>query len=249
MEEQPVQEQQVSDEDDGVSELLPGATAMREHFRGRTRRPASPAPEPQRKAKKPKLDVIKEARQLREAEDRAAMARREEEEAAIVDGMDLSRLQNLAIIEELPIPERPKQRRLSNDHGDRWDERWNGRKNFKKFRRKGEGGVQHRIQAVIVPLEEAKKKDFGISDEYWRFNSSTRTDRNQSVMQESNDTILASQPVSQTPASATTNTTTATTTTTTTTTARSRPSKRSRTQESDSDDDGTRFRFRRKKQR
>ncbi|WEW59616.1 hypothetical protein PRK78_005094 [Emydomyces testavorans] len=230
---QPLQESQMLDDDDGVSELLPAATAMRKHFNGRARRVTSPPPEPERKVKKPKLDVMEAARKRREAEDRAAMMRREEEEAAaIVDGMDLSRIQNLVIIEEMPVHEKVRQEQPSNGSNDRWDERWNGRKNFKKFRRKGDGGVQHRVQAVIIPVEEVKKKDFGIGDEYWSYNNSARTERNQSVVQESNDTMLTSQPVSQqadsTPAAG--------------------ANKRSRVRDSDSED-GLRFRFRRKKKR
>ncbi|EEP77541.1 predicted protein [Uncinocarpus reesii 1704] len=236
MPDQSMQDREISDADDGVSELLPGATAMRHHFRGRARPVASPVPQPQRRTKKPKLDVIEAARQHREAEDRAALARQEEEKAAaIVDGMDLSRLQNLAIIEEMPVFQKVRQDRPSNGHGDRWDDRWNGRKNFKKFRRKGQGGALHRVQTVIVPLEEVKKKDFGIGDDYWSHNnnSSTRTERNRSVVQESNDTMLTSQPISQSAESRTT----------------TRSRKRSRTRDSDSDDDGLRFRFRRKKKR
>ncbi|TPX22532.1 hypothetical protein DIZ76_014406 [Coccidioides immitis] len=229
MPDQSVQDQEMSDVDDGVSELLPGATAMKQHFNGRTRRAATPPPQPPPRSKRPKLDVIKAVRQHREAEDRAAMARWEEEEtAAIVDGMDLSRIQNLAIIEEMPVLEKARPDRPSNGDGDRWDDRWNGRKNFKKFRRKGDGGVQHRIQAIIVPLEEANRRTFDAGSEHRSYNNSPRTERHLSVVQESNDTTTTSQPSSQHTAL--------------------RARKRSRTRDSDSED-GLRFRFRRKKQR
>lgn len=43
---------------------------------------------------------------------------------------------------------------------------WNGRKNFKRFRRKGEA-IPNRSTRVIVPLELVRQKNFGIGDEYW----------------------------------------------------------------------------------
>ncbi|KAI1961428.1 hypothetical protein LOZ58_003282 [Ophidiomyces ophidiicola] len=219
-------------EDDGVSELLPGASAMKQHFNSRNRRKTPLPTEPQRRAKKPKIDIIEAARQHREAEDRAAMARREEEEAAnIVDGMDLSKIQHLAIIEDMEIRKSSTDMLSLDGNSGRWDEKWNGRKNFKRFRRKGEGGVQHRVQPIIVPLEEARRKDFGIGDDYWNFND-TRSERTKSVTQESSGTMLASQPASQAANPLTI----------------SRPSKRTHLADSD-DEDGLTFRFRRKTRR
>jgi hypothetical protein len=161
-----------SDEEVMVTDLLPGATAMKGHrlAEGRKRRDPKPPSEPERKAKRPRLDVIEAARQRREAEDEAALERRQEESAslrAIVESEGLDHLQNLAIVEEMEVPVRQRQNSDSANDG-RWDGRWNGRKNFKKFSRKGNAkGPRHRGQSVIVPLEEVRRKDFGIGEDYW----------------------------------------------------------------------------------
>lgn len=224
-------------EDEGVSELLPGATAMKQRMGSKPRRELTPPPDPPKKRSRPKLDVIEAARQHREAEDRAAVAQLEEDGVAfraVVDGMDLSRLQDLAIIEEMPLRRRDE-REQSTANGSQWDERWNGRQNFKKFRRKGDSNrSQRRVQAVIVPVEEAKRKDFGMGNEYWA--NSTTTSRRDTSVQDANDSPVTSQIPSRTPSQPSDNRTT------------SRTRKRSRTQDSDSDD-GLRFRFRRRRQR
>ena len=72
-------------------------------------------------------------------------------------------MKNLAVIEEMEIL--PRAQRNGDDlrtpaearaqaKSDRWDPAWNGRKNFKKFRRRGaeQGVASHK---VIVQLEEA----------------------------------------------------------------------------------------------
>ena len=92
---------------------------------------------------------------------------------------DLSTLRNLAIVEETNIVEPHNRRRRSRrssqndangetsivqDH--EWNDEWNGRRNFKRFRRKGEPET-NRGYRVIVPLEEVKQKNFGIGEAYW----------------------------------------------------------------------------------
>jgi hypothetical protein len=54
--------------------------------------------------------------------------------------------------------------RQSQADSERWNSDWNGRKNFKKFRRRGaERGLQ--AHKVIVPIEEAApKRSFGVVD-------------------------------------------------------------------------------------
>jgi hypothetical protein len=81
--------------------------------------------------------------------------------------VDVEQLRNLAIVEEMDIPVREPVVR-EHESSDRWDDRWNGRKNFKRFRRKGEPQhARQRLQSVIVPLEEVTRKDFGIGEHYW----------------------------------------------------------------------------------
>ena len=118
---------------------------------------------------KKEIDIQKH---LDEQAEKAAQLARAEREALheSMDGMDIEAIRKLAIIEEMevtrsePLP-RPA---AQADESDRWDERWNGRKNFKKFRRRGADASGPRDSyRVIVPLEEVKKKDFGIGEEYW----------------------------------------------------------------------------------
>ncbi|KAF3480585.1 DNA damage response protein RcaA [Arthroderma uncinatum] len=219
--------------DDTVMDLLPGAAAMRQRVGGKRRlEPSEPAPPPQ-KVKKPKLDVKEAARQRREAVDEAATARRQEDAVsfqAIVEGMDLVQIQKLVAVEEMEVKPRERRQNTPTDNG-RWDGRWNGRQNFKKFRRKGNGDVQHRRRAIIVPLEEAKKKDFGIGDDYWG-SSTAASERQRSPVISNIDSTATSQEVPPPPAPTTHN---------------SRAQKRSR--DAEESDDGLRFRFRRKRQR
>ncbi|PGH02256.1 hypothetical protein AJ80_08881 [Polytolypa hystricis UAMH7299] len=232
-------------EDDLVSELLPGAAAMKQRLGddGRKRRSASvQAVEPPPKPKKPKLNLIEAARQRREAQDEAAMELQHEEAEslqALADSLGVERLQNLAIVEEMALPIRSNQESRSHSGGDGWDERWNGRKNFKKFRRKGDGSrPQYRVQTVIVPLEEAKRRDFGIGDSYW---TSSRRSRSQSHRPDTAaaeaPSLPAEVPESSQPSQRAPETQLAT-----------QPSQRNSKRRRDSDsDDGLRFRFRRKR--
>jgi len=171
------------DEEDVVDKLLPAAAAMK-------RRRFEEAEEDQRngissersfetsqttakpeKARTPKKEInIKDVvRQQREAEEKAAK-RDEENLRENLDSLNVEEMKNLAVVEEMELPDRadvPQRRAANGGTNNRWDERWNGRKNFKKFRRQGEGAVARRCTSLIVPLEEVKKKDFGIGEDYW----------------------------------------------------------------------------------
>lgn len=171
------------DEEDLVDQLLPAAAAMKRRRIEEEEEAARTGRSTQRsfghiqedaeveKPRKPQKEVnIKEVvRQRREAEEDAVRR----EEAGLrddMDGLDVEGMRNLAVVEEMELPDRavrPQQRKQANGTGSRWDERWNGRKNFKKFRRQGEGTQARRGQSVIVALEEVKKKDFGIGEDYW----------------------------------------------------------------------------------
>ncbi|RHZ53742.1 DNA damage response protein RcaA [Aspergillus thermomutatus] len=236
----------LDNEEDLVSSLLPGATAMKRRRAETVQRSLGesqslPKTEEPRKPKRQKLDVLEAARQHREAEEDAQRKRRQEEEASLQDSLrdtNVEKLRDLAIVEEMELKPRP---RATEDS--RWDERWNGRKNFKKFRRKGEPGQpRHRIQTVIVPLEEVTRKDFGIGDHYWvtshatsnpkpsesqRERSLSRDGSSRAQSQSQSVSVSASRVESATPAS--------------------RSQKRLR-EEGDSDsDDELRFRFRRRR--
>ncbi|KAJ5128237.1 hypothetical protein N7448_001955 [Penicillium atrosanguineum] len=163
--------------DDMVSEMLPGARAMKRRREemgedtqtGRATRVKTEAP----KTRRPKMDVLEEARKHREEEEEKQ--RQATEHPLESQDVNVEELKNLAIIEEMDVPLREPPARESEDP-DRWDENWNGRKNFKRFRRKGDSQrSRQRIQAVIVPLEEVTRKDFGIGEYQWVSNSKTKT--------------------------------------------------------------------------
>ena len=114
------------------------------------------------------IDIQEVVRERREAEEEAA--RRDEEDLQTTEGVDITGMRNLAVVEEMELHERsdrPRRRGINGQYGERWDERWNGRKNFKKFRRQGQGEQRRRGPSVIVPLEEIKNKSHGIGEEYW----------------------------------------------------------------------------------
>ena len=157
----------IEDED-----LLPGATAMKRRRAETGRRNETPARAEQDtppKPKRQKLDILQAAREHREEEEGAERERRQAEDASLqasLKDLNVEKLKNLAIVEEMDIPLREP--RVHTEEDNRWDERWNGRKNFKKFRRKG-GPSQHRhrIQTVIVPLEEVTRQEGRFGDHHW----------------------------------------------------------------------------------
>lgn len=169
---EPAQEQPSIEEEDSVSSLLPGAAAMKRRRAESGRRTDTPTRVEQNtppKPKRQKLDVLQAARQHREAEEGAERERRQAEDtslqASLKDG-NVEKLRNLAIVEEMEIP--PREPHTHTEEDNRWDERWNGRKNFKRFRRKGgPSQPRHRIQTVIVPLEEMTRQEGGYGDHHW----------------------------------------------------------------------------------
>jgi nijmegen breakage syndrome protein 1 len=170
------------EEEDFMDQLAPAAAALKkrrmaEQTERRRRGEVSPptetieeSPEPSSppKTMKKEIDILELARTQREKAEELARKEREALQESL-NGMDIEAIRSLAIIEEMEISRQPPPQRASReDESDRWDDRWNGRKNFKKFRRRGEAGSRPRdFQRVIVPLEEVKKKDFGIGDDYW----------------------------------------------------------------------------------
>ncbi|KAI5252105.1 hypothetical protein E4T42_03778 [Aureobasidium subglaciale] len=98
--------------------------------------------------------------------------RREDEEKLRnqLEGMDVTDMQNLAQIEVMEIHREPPPRSRHNveaGHDDRWDERWNGRKNFKRFRRQGNAANTQTRARVFVSLEAVEPKSYGTQDDYF----------------------------------------------------------------------------------
>ncbi|KAE8355712.1 hypothetical protein BDV28DRAFT_128466 [Aspergillus coremiiformis] len=227
----------LQEEEDVLSNLLPGANAMKRRRVETVLKPlddstARPKEEVHR-PKRQKLDVLEAARQHREAEEDAQRQRREEEEAELQSSLkDVENLKGLVIVEEMEMPARKV-----TDEDSRWDERWNGRKNFKKFRRKGDGNQsRHRIQTVIVPLEEVTRKAFGIGEHYWvssrkSVDNSQAASRREPPVSEQGTEESRSQSLARTESES----------------AAPRSHKRLREERDSDSDDELRFRFRRKR--
>ncbi|OQN96133.1 hypothetical protein B0A48_18048 [Cryoendolithus antarcticus] len=157
-----------------MESLLPGAAAMKRRktaaAAGSTSARATPAPEAPattvRKAKKEKeLDVRAALEARRKAEDEARAADEEVLKQQLA-GMDISAIS--ARVETFPVPARkppPSRRNATEGPSERWDPAWNGRKNFKGFRRRGE--TAPRLQKVMVSLVECERRGNGLGVEYW----------------------------------------------------------------------------------
>lgn len=120
---------------------------------------------PQKKIKK-EIDILAVAAQNREQEE--ARARAEKEDLAnLFHDVDLSEIRRLNIVEEMEVRAPAHNRTREQDIADgRWDPKWNGMKNFKKFRKRGQMTGRQPAR-VIVPLTEVKSKEYGVGDDYW----------------------------------------------------------------------------------
>ena len=87
------------------------------------------------------------------------------------DPGSVSQLKDLALVEEIDVPRLHSSRagQTGRDDERTWDSAWSGRKNFKRFRRKGDSDRREYNQGtrVIVPLEAVEERDYGIGDRYW----------------------------------------------------------------------------------
>lgn len=169
----------VHDEDEVMDDMAPTAAAAKRRRIARGEDPIlrEPSAEPMdeevepKPADKPKkikkgIDILEVARKTREEAEAKARAEQEDLNNVPTD-IDLAEIRKLAIVEEMPVRAPASARTREQDIADgRWDPRWNGRKNFKRFRPRGEV-IGRPPKRVIVRLEEVKTKDFGIGDDYW----------------------------------------------------------------------------------
>lgn len=197
-------------EDDLMSGMAPSAARFKRQRieRGEDVSASNPEPEessqtaqisPPKKIKK-EIDILAVAAQNREEEE--ARARAEKEDLAnLPDDVDLSEIRRLNIVEEMEVRAPAQSRTREQDVATgRWDPKWNGIKNFKKFRRRGQ--VTGRQPArVIVPLTEVKSKEYGVGDDYWLEDEDTQR-KKKTVSQPSG---RESQPSAPAPSSSRTN--------------------------------------------
>jgi nibrin len=172
----------IEEEEDIMETMAPAAAALKRRrlARGEPTPPPpapivkeSPAPAKPTKKVRKEIDILEIARQKREEAEEKAQAERERMQEQL-EGMDIHEPPEIHVVEmEVKRSVPPPRTSARADESDRWDDKWNGRKNFKKFRRRG--GVAGPVQEkILVPLEEVKKKDFGIGDDYWDDGDSQR---------------------------------------------------------------------------
>ncbi|CAK7267767.1 hypothetical protein SEPCBS119000_002719 [Sporothrix epigloea] len=119
-----------------------------------------------------KDDILEQARRNREAAEKRLAEERQRLAELPDDGLDAAAIRRLTIVEtmEVRIPESGGRQRgrplAAAANNTRWKPEWNGRRNFKQFRKQGDV-VGRPPQRVIVALEPAKTKEYGIGDGYW----------------------------------------------------------------------------------
>ena len=172
-----------SDEDEDVLDenMLPAAAAMKKirlqrNPNNQPRAPSEDLPEAatsknnvaeaKKKKKAKEIDIQEVVKERRKAQDEAAQKDEENLKEAL-DNMTVEEMNSLAVIEEMEVKPRTDRPQGANSENPRWEDKWNGRKNFKKFRRRGDGPAPRRGQTVMVPLEEVKKKGYGIEKDYY----------------------------------------------------------------------------------
>jgi hypothetical protein len=171
-------------EDDIMDDIAPTAASVKRRRLEQGEEPVPPMPSTNagksagsnasltKKIKK-EIDVLDLARQRREEVEAQAQAEKEDL-ARLPIGVDLEEIRRLNIVEDMEVRQPAPARTRDQDTADgRWDPRWNGRRNFKKFCQRGETAARP-LQKVIVALTEVKKKDFGIGDDYWLEEESQR---------------------------------------------------------------------------
>lgn len=129
-------------------------------------------------------DILDLAIQYREEEEAIAQAERERLARELRDGdIDYEGIRRLTIVEPMNI-RRPQERRTREQdiQEGRWDPRWNGRKNFKKFCKQGETAGRPQ-QRVIMSLEPARVKVHGIGNDYWLEDGGARGRRSKGTSQ------------------------------------------------------------------
>jgi hypothetical protein len=166
--------------------LFPASTALRRHRAEARAASQSMEPEPveeqkpkskgtqvleqlQKAKKKASKEIdVREQTRLRLQENEEKRHADEEKLREQLEGVNISELRNVAKVMTMEVEPReyiPLQR--AEGSGREWKDEWNKRKNFKKFRRRGDksGPAQ---QKVLVTLEEApQKKGFGRGDAFF----------------------------------------------------------------------------------
>ncbi|KAG6367841.1 hypothetical protein INS49_002036 [Diaporthe citri] len=132
-------------------------------------------------------DILDLAIQYREEEEANAQAERERLARELRDGdIDYEAIRRLTLVEPMNIrrPQEHRTREQDIQEG-RWDPRWNGRKNFKKFRKQGETAGRPQ-QRVIMSLKPARVRVHGIGNDYWLEDGGAQGRRSKGTSQAAN---------------------------------------------------------------
>jgi hypothetical protein len=187
----------MEEDEDLYAEILTGHNAMkrRKLAAGQDIDPANVQTDTDRRIAEKAAKAKKKKKEIDiKAELKAQQQRREEEyqkdQEAISEVLTPEELANIKSMtnktEELELPIRdPPARRTAGGRDERWDPAWNGRKNFKKFRPKGQrDDERQRAPRVIVTLEEVSRRPHGISGRVYETSHPHSTTRqSQSVSQ------------------------------------------------------------------
>lgn len=167
-------------QEDVMEALAPAVVRFKRQQMESGRRFASPSPAPDStltshhdpKKGKAEIDVLAMAAQHCQEEEARAQAEKDDL-ARLPDDVDLSEIRRLNLVEEMEVrqPAGPRTRDRDVAEG-RWNPKWNGMKNFKKFRQRGET-MGRQPARIIVQLTEAKDKEYGVGDDYWLEDKST----------------------------------------------------------------------------
>lgn len=184
-----------------LDELLPGAAALKRRrtealksgvkdiFARPSNSEASVETQSKTKNKKSFLekDIKAEIKKRREKEEEE---RRKDEEAMLTAlDVDINDLKNLAKVEtfDLPVRALPAKGAGVDGTGPNWNPAWNGRKNFKNFRPKGQRRSENNGPAqptrVLVGLEEVPGRDSRAGDDYWLLSNSSARSKSKSQSQ------------------------------------------------------------------
>ena len=174
--------------DDEFDELLPADAAMRrEKYQqeSEARHKGLPVKSAMSQAKtvgqaKPRkevklLDVREAVRAKREADNEAEKKERQELDDLQGEDEEISGPANLVRVVEYQLPVREKSSGSTNGYrGETWKPEWDGRKNFKGFRRARDvtngtaaNGARRPRDKIIVPVVAVKKDTYGLGDQYW----------------------------------------------------------------------------------
>lgn len=111
--------------------------------------------------------------------------------------IDLGEIRQATAVQSIQLRRREGQAEEPSEQ-DRWDPRWNGLRNFKKFRKQtdGEAGGVRAQPRKIISVQPIKPKDRGLKDDYWLEKSSGK-DKGKKARDIQNESQSATQGRSQ----------------------------------------------------